>query len=127
MRRRILILLALVSLSATLVDDRQPGGGSTPEFTFLRLVYSGQGWMGSAWQVDYPKADQQFLVALRKLTDFGFVNTENRAIPILEADLFKYPFIYAVEVGHMYLSDEEAAQLELWSKVGYESLRGGVS
>ena len=123
MRPGILILLALLGLSATGVDDRgrREDSTPTPEFTFLRLIYSGsgRGWRRGSWSVDYPKADQQFLYALRKLTDFGFVNTESRAIPILEPDLFKYPFIYAVEVGYMHLSDEEAAQLREYL------LRGG--
>lgn len=91
-----------------------------PEFSFLRLIYTGSNWRGSNnWATDYPKADRQFLYALRKLTDFTFVDPEARALPILSDELFNYPFAYAVEVGYMELSDEEAARLREYL------LRGG--
>ena len=121
MRLAILFTVLLIGLSATWTDDqpKRSSPGTEAEFTFLRLVYSGQGWRGSSWAVDYPKADLQFLYGLRKLTDFGFVNVENRALGILDSEIFSYPFIYAVEVGNMHLSDEEAAQLREYL------LRGG--
>ncbi len=78
MYTRFLLLTLFVGFSVARIDDfpeRQEGAG-TPEFTFLRLVYSGHDWTSSSWAIDYPKADQQFLYGLRKLTDFGFVNTE---------------------------------------------------
>lgn len=90
-----------------------------PDFTFLRLVYPGGGWRGSSWATDYPKADLQFLYAVRKLTDFQFIRSQNKALPILSDELFNYPFAYAVEVGHMRLSDVEAARLREYL------LRGG--
>jgi hypothetical protein len=40
-------------------------------------------------------------------------------VPIMSPDLFKYPYIYAVEVGHMFLSDPEAERLREYL------LRGG--
>ena len=40
-------------------------------------------------------------------------------MPIMDPDLFKYPYIYAVEVGQMELSDTEAARLREYL------LRGG--
>ncbi|MDA2926407.1 DUF4159 domain-containing protein [Acidobacteria bacterium AH-259-G07] len=121
MRARLLLWIVFVGFSAARVDDRphERQYSIRPEFTFLRLIYSGEGWMGSAWAVDYPKADRQFLYGLRKLTDFGFVNTEHRTLQVLEPELFHYPFLYAVEVGYMYLSDQEAAQLREYL------LRGG--
>ena len=82
-------------------------------------MYSGHDWAGSSWAIDYPKADQQFLYGLRKLTDFGFVNTENQALLISDPKVFHFPFLYAVEVGTMHLSDQEASQLREYL------LRGG--
>lgn len=126
MRLRILLFILLTglplifALSPPRLDDRASGEqDDNPEFTFLRLIFSGGGWMGSAWRVDYPKADQQFLFGLRKLTDFGFVSAGARALPIMDPEIFEYPFIYAVEVGYMHLSDEEAARLREYL------LRGG--
>ena len=113
-------VLLLIPLLLFLGDQpKQPEIRMQAEFTFLRLVYSGSGWMGEAWAVDYPKADEQFLYALRKLTDFGFVNTKNRALPLSDAELFQYPFLYAVEVGYMELSRQEADRLREYL------LRGG--
>jgi len=89
------------------------------EFTFVRLIYSGGNWRGSNWATDYPKADIQFLYAVRKLTDFTFVSSENKALPIMAEELFEYPFLYAVEVGYMALSDEEVLRLREYL------LRGG--
>lgn len=106
---------AIVLLAGTLLvsagNDLSYPDGPRPEFTFLRLMYSGRGWRGSSWAVDYPKADQQFLYGLQKLSDFTFIAAENRALPINDPELFEYPFVYAVEVGHMELSSEEAATL----------------
>ena len=121
MATRFLLLILLIGLSAARMADLpdQQQQVHPPEFTFLRLVYSGADWTDSSWYVDYPKADQQFLYGMRQLTDFGFVSTENLALPLSDPELFKFPFLYAVEVGHMHLSDQEASQLREYL------LRGG--
>lgn len=106
-------------LSNGVEDPPDVWGDADPEFTFVRLMYSGGNWRGSNWATDYPKADHQFLYAVRKLTDFSFINPTGKAIPILSDELFQYPFVYAVEVGYMRLSSEEAAQLREYL------LRGG--
>ena len=98
-------------------------GRHDSEFTFLRLVYSGPGWARRgwdwSWQTDYPKADLQFLYGLEKLSDFTFVSSGNKALSILDSEVFDYPFLYAVEVGRMHLSDQEASKLREYL------LRGG--
>lgn len=113
-------LLAARSLTAGDAPDQieQP----PEDFTFVRLVYSGGrgGWRrGSSWSTDYPKADEQLLYAIRKLTDLSFIRPEGKILPLTTDEIFEYPFLYAVEVGHMHLSDEEAAQLREYL------LRGG--
>ena len=120
MRTSFFLLIFLVGFAATGGDD-QPRSRDldSTEFTFLRLVYSGNDWMGASWAIDYPKADRQFIYGLGKLTDFGFGNPQHRALTILDPELFRYPFAYAVEVGQMRLSDREAGQLREYL------LRGG--
>lgn len=117
-----LLLLLLFPVSSAPSRLRQPisdfGKRPQPEFTFLRLIYSSYGWR-SPWQVDYPKADQQFIYLLRKLSDFTFVDSEIEALPLSNPRLFDYPFLYAVEVGYMHLSDEEVPLLREYL------LRGG--
>lgn len=118
LKRLALVILVVGSLAARSdVGDRR-ASRNLSEFTFLRLIYSG-GWRGSSWAVDYPKADIQFLYLLKKLSDFGFINPDHRALLITDPELFNYPWVYAVEVGHMELSDEEAARLREYL------LRGG--
>lgn len=115
-----IFMLGLVAVTAGRSDDPPLfEESSTEDFTFVRLVYSGGNWRGSNWRTDYPKADRQFLYAVRKLTDLSFVNNENKALPIMSDELFNYPFLYAVEVGYMHLSDEEALRLREYL------LRGG--
>lgn len=108
-----ILLAVLVGFASPAVGgvDLSDGEKALPEFTFLRLKYAGGYWRGGSWATDYPKADLQFLYGLRKLTDFTFISSENRALAILSPELFNYPFVYAVEVGYMQLSDEEAAHL----------------
>ncbi len=120
MLRMLPALLMVPLLTGSSLDtrpaDRTP---EKPEFTFLRLVYRSNGWGRSTWRIDYPKADLQFLYGLKKLSDFTFVGSTNKALPLSDPELFDYPFLYAVEVGHMQLSDQEAAQLREYL------LRGG--
>ncbi|MEE8586224.1 MAG: DUF4159 domain-containing protein [Acidobacteriota bacterium] len=115
--------ILLIALFLPLAYSHDTGGLDQsklkPEFTFVRLIYSSAGWGRSSWATDYPKADRQFLYGLRMLSDFTFVNAQHRAMRITDPEIFSYPFLYAVEVGHMFLSDTEAALLREYL------LRGG--
>lgn len=76
-------------------------------FYFTRANYGGGGgFRGSRWSVDYPKADQQFLAVLRRLTGIDAYPREN-VIRFDDPHLRRFPFIYAVEVGSMGLSSGE--------------------
>jgi hypothetical protein len=115
-----LMMASSLPVSTGPEDPLDVWGSAEPEFTFVRLIYSGGNFRrGNSWATDYPKADRQFLYALRKLTDFSFINATGKAIPIMSEELFQYPFVYAVEVGYMRLSSEEAARLREYL------LRGG--
>lgn len=91
---------------------------SRKEFTFVRLMYSG-GDLVNNWRTDYPKADEQLVLGLRRITGLDYVNPEPKALRISDPELFKYPFAYAVEVSQMQLSDAEAQTLREYL------LRGG--
>jgi hypothetical protein len=80
---------------------------SMNEFSFARLVYSGGG--GSRygmWATDAPKADITFIAGIKRLTILD-VRESPLFIP-LSKEVFKFPFLYAVEVGYLELSREEA-------------------
>ncbi len=89
------------------------------EFTFSRLVFSDSGYSDWArWQADWPEAETHFLQGLSRLTRVH-ADPEGRLLRLTDTALFDYPWLYAVEVGSISLSDEEAANLREYL------LRGG--
>jgi hypothetical protein len=80
-------------------------------FYFTRAIYSDvrHGRRGS-WQTDYPKADRQFLIGLIHLTGIDAFEREH-PVRLDDPRLRHYPFLYAVEVGGMALSEAEVAGL----------------
>ena len=104
--------------------DRQ--SGSFPrvhDLYFTRAVYSsGRGRWGfpggrGAWAVDYPKADRQFLVVLKRLMRVD-VSDREYAISLADPEIRKFPFLYAVEVGRMDLTDAEVVGLRGYLEAG---------
>ena len=83
----------------------------TNQIVFARLIYNGRipGYYKN-WYTDYPKADRQLIMGLKRLTNFNIADYE-RAIAVTDPDLFKYPFIYTSEPEQMVLTDEDAAIL----------------
>jgi hypothetical protein len=82
-------------------------------FYFTRAAYSDGRWGrrgGGSWATDYPKADQQFLVVLRRLTNLDVLPYEH-PVQLDDPELRRYPFIYTVEVGNMNLTDQEVTAL----------------
>jgi len=90
------------------------------EFYFTRAIYSGYGrgrrW-GSRWATDYPKADLQFISILQRVTRLGVYDREN-AIRLDDPNLRRFPFLYALEVGSMAMTEEEVAGLRAYLDAG---------
>lgn len=113
---RLMIGLSLLvcGVSAALADGaRQTPDGSDAEFFFLRGIYGGGGlgdddW--GRWAIDYPKADQQFLVALRRLSIVDAYPREF-ALELDSPALRDHPFVYILEVGGLSLDDRQAQLL----------------
>lgn len=92
---------------------------SPHEFFFTRGIYSGgdnEEW-GPRWAIDYPKAEQQFLVALRRLSVIDAYEAEN-AIALDDPELRRFPFLYMLEVGSMALSEGEVEGLRAYLEAG---------
>jgi hypothetical protein len=100
---------------------RSPYTMSKPEVPYVCPEFGGgsffpaQGW---GWATDYPGADCKFMGGIHRLTGMR-VDPNPNVIAIMDDELFKFPYVYAVEVGQMYLSDPEAARLREYL------LRGG--
>ena len=105
----LLLLLAAPFLAAADAQDPPPDVGHN--FYFTRAVYTdwGRRRMG-AWATDYPKADIQFLIGLKRLTKVDAFDGEN-AIRLDDPGIRRYPLIYTVEVGYMRLTEPEVEGL----------------
>jgi hypothetical protein len=101
---------ALLSASCAASGEGEQIG--TREFYFTRGMYGGGGgedW-GPRWAIDFPEADEHFLVALRRLTVVDASDSHN-AIALDDPRLRDYPFLYLLEVGSLSLSDGEVSAL----------------
>jgi hypothetical protein len=103
-------------------DDWQVPG----EWAFARLMYppiagGGGGWRRrgsfdwregySNWTIDYPRSDRHLSAALRRLTR---VQTRSVEQPVNLDDgdeVYNWPWLYGVEVGHWDLTEKQAAKL----------------
>src|ERR1700677_3104239 len=88
------------------------------EFYWTRLQYTSGYANGftygysrrSPWAQDYPKADNDCLIALRRLTHINSPSPLN--VADLDSDhLYDYPWIYAVDVNTWTFTEEEAKRL----------------
>jgi hypothetical protein len=86
-----------------------------PEFRFTRAAYGS--WRFNNWAVDYPKADRQFLIGVRRLTILDADDREH-AVRLDDPELRKTPFLYAVEVGRMSLNEDEVLGLRSYLEAG---------
>ena len=93
------------------------------EWAFARLMYppvparnggfafSGS-WKegGSNWTMDYPRSDRHLSAAVRRLTRIHARSVEE-PIDLDDGDVFDWPWLYGVEVGHWNLTDPQAATM----------------
>ena len=112
-----------------------------PEFFFTRLVYSngrgpaqvpeldfrckdlapGEGGtrMGGGWGTDFPASDCKFMWGVQRMSNTRVYDKTPHLVTAMDADLFKYPYLYIVSPHRMNLSPEEAENLREYL------LRGG--
>ncbi len=96
----------------------QPSAGPR-QFYFTRAAYTGYYRFRDfrSWSVDFPKADRQFLIGLRRLTNLDAYELEN-PVRLTDPELGKYPFLYTVEVGYMALTEAEVEGLRRYLQAG---------
>ena len=112
-------------LAYTDVRGRGPDGHENTSDLFRRAPDGANGFVGfflgrsaGAWMTDTWDADYKYMWGIQRLTNVRLY-MEPHPVPIMSPELFKFPYIYAVEVGQMELSDEEAQRLREYL------LRGG--
>jgi len=81
------------------------------KFTSVGVLHpnADTGWMG--WATDYPQGDRHFQEGMRRLTLINAASVEHVAELDGSDDIYNWPFMYAVEVGHWHLFEDEADQL----------------
>lgn len=92
-----------------------PGADRKTEWTFARYHYNVGSMFGGfrgfqRWAADYPKADRQFVMGVRRLTRLDARPIE-QVVDGLSDDLYNWPWIYVEDPGRWRLSDEEAQRL----------------
>ncbi|HUA61502.1 MAG TPA: DUF4159 domain-containing protein [Verrucomicrobiae bacterium] len=100
-----------------------PDKNTLTEWTFARLMYPPVGryyggvefygsWKegGSNWTMDYPRSDRHLAMAVSRLTRIH-VRQAEEPIDLDDNDVYDWPWLYAVEVGHWSLTDSQAKTL----------------
>jgi hypothetical protein len=84
------------------------------EWTRARLRYPSiyGGFRGDLnWTIDYPRSDRHLLEGVRRLTRIHSRSVEQVVDLDGTDDVYNWPMMYAVEVGHWRLPEAQAAQL----------------
>jgi hypothetical protein len=132
-----LIVLALLGAAASSVQSsptvreaqrREPSFRTDVSYdgriTFVRLAWQsgsrfGGGW-SSAWNHDYPRAEQHLSQILRELTYLDIRADGSRILALDDPELSKYPIAFMWEPGFWTLTDHEAAAFRAYlSKGGF--------
>ena len=85
------------------------------EWVFARFMYRAvYDWRGERlpnWTIDYPRSDRHLSAAVRRLTQIQVRSAEQPVAAEDEDDIYNWPWLYGVEVGHWDLTDLQAAKL----------------
>ncbi|MEK7407400.1 MAG: DUF4159 domain-containing protein [Acidobacteriota bacterium] len=90
-----------------------PDWNEKTEYTFARLRYPSVRFsyrFRGNWATDYYKADRQFVQGVRRLTRIHTRSIE-QVVDLDSDEIYKWPWIYAVEVGHWDLSEAQCRKL----------------
>jgi hypothetical protein len=80
--------------------------------TFVRIIYRrnpdpGLSYSAGHWITDFPDSDLNLSFRVQQATSIR-TDPNGRVMKLTNPDLFDYPWIYMVEPGRLYLTDEEA-------------------
>ena len=96
--------------------------GIPREFYFSRVAYTGysRGFYGRgrSWATDYPKADQIFLSFIDRLLANLDAYEREHPVRLDDPNVRRFPYLYALEVGRMALTDPEIQGLRSYLMAG---------
>ncbi len=105
-------------------------------FTFVRLRWQSdfdftrRGGFRSAWNHDYPRAEQNLSAIIRELTYLDIRADGSRILTLDDPELFKYPIAFMWEPGFWNLTDREAESFSAYLLKGgfavFEDFDGGA-
>lgn len=121
-RHPLLILFLVLGTSGLGQAQEYPGD----EFEFIRIRWTDNGQRHGydfstpveLWAHDYPVAEENLYVALKAGTNIK-VSEKHQVLSFADEKIFRYPFIYACEIGYLTLADAEVENLRKYL------LRGG--
>ena len=94
-------------------SEDPPDAWAKAEFAFARLRYRSVSYgfyRRPTWGIDSNKAERQLLRGVRRLSRIDARSVE-QIINVDSDELFDWPWLYAVEVGHWQLDDSQAKRL----------------
>ena len=128
--RRMLIAVVLAAGSTASAQLDAPALPHDPDvsydgrITFARLMWRSQGggrfrggW-GSAWNHDYPRAEQHLSMILKELTYVDIRTDGSKVLMLDDPELFKYPIAFMWEPGFWVLTDSEAESFRAYLQKG---------
>jgi hypothetical protein len=95
--------------------------GIPREFYFSRVAYTGYGRgfrSGRSWATDYPKADQIFLSFIDRLLANLDAYEREHPVRLDDPGIRRFPYLYALEVGRMALTQPEIEGLHSYLMAG---------
>ena len=119
----VLLLSAAVAAALQLIALGQPQQTDLRydgRFTFVRLRWgsdfgsSRRGGFSSAWNHDYPRAEQHLSLILKELTALDIHLDGSLVLTLDDPELFNYPIAFMWEPGFWNLTDTEAASFRAY-------------
>ncbi len=123
---RIAAALIFIAATAAAVQFDAPGRPHRTDltydgqFTLVRLRWksdfgsSRRGGFGSAWNHDYPRAEQNLSLILQELTTLNIRTDGSLMLTLDDPELFKYPIAFMWEPGFWNLTDREAGSFRAY-------------
>ena len=100
-------------------DWKQPAEWTRARLKYPDFINFGMG-RDVYWTMDYPRSDRHFLAGVRRLTRIDARSVEQVVELDQTDDIYNWPFVYGVEVGHWRLTEAQVVQFrEFFDRGGF--------